>query len=92
MFFAEGTRSPDGRLGEFKKGGFAVALENKFPILPVTVNGSRKVLPKGSVDVHPGRITVTVGDPIDTTGYDHDAMGALMKKTRDVIGGNLAPE
>lgn len=89
MFFAEGTRSADGRLGEFKKGGFAVALENSFPILPVTVNGSRNVLPKGSFDVHPGRIRVTVSDPIETAGYNHDTMGDLMLKTRQAVSAKL---
>jgi 1-acyl-sn-glycerol-3-phosphate acyltransferase len=91
MFFAEGTRSADGRLGEFKKGGFAVALENSFPILPVTVNGSRKVLPKGSVDFHPGRIRVTVGDPINTRDYTHDTMGELIAKARQAVSSKLEP-
>lgn len=89
MFFAEGTRSLDGRLGDFKKGGFAVALENSFPVLPVTVNGSRKVLSKGSLEFRPGRIGVTVGDPIDTVGYDHSTMGSLIEKTRRTIQSNL---
>jgi 1-acyl-sn-glycerol-3-phosphate acyltransferase len=90
MFFAEGTRSADGRLGEFKKGGFAVALENGFPILPVTVNGSRKVLPKGGLEFHPGRIGVTVGDPIETAGRDHSAIPALIAETRRAIQSNLS--
>jgi 1-acyl-sn-glycerol-3-phosphate acyltransferase len=89
MFFAEGTRSADGRLKEFKKGAFNVALERNYPILPVTVNGSRAVLPKGSIEFTPGRITVTVADPIDTTGYGHDRMPKLMAKTRAAVQSNL---
>jgi 1-acyl-sn-glycerol-3-phosphate acyltransferase len=89
MFFAEGTRSPDGQLKEFKKGGFAAAIEKKFPILPITVNGSRKVLPKGALEFRPGRISLTVGDPIDTSDYDQQSMGDLMAKTRDVIESSL---
>jgi 1-acyl-sn-glycerol-3-phosphate acyltransferase len=89
MFFAEGTRSSDGRLKEFKKGGFNVALEKSYPILPVTVNGSRHVLPKGSIVFSPGRIQVVVGDPIDTRGYNHDTIIELMAKTREVIQSNL---
>lgn len=89
MFFAEGTRSADGCLSQFKKGAFAVALERHYPILPVTVNGSRAVLPKGSVVFTPGRITVTVSDPIETTGYDHERMGELMAKTRAAVQANL---
>jgi 1-acyl-sn-glycerol-3-phosphate acyltransferase len=89
MFFAEGTRSSDGRLQEFKKGAFNVALEKNFPILPVTVNGSRYVLPKKSIVFNPGRIRVVVGDPIDTHGYTHDSMADLMAKTRAAIQSNL---
>ena len=92
IFFAEGTRSSDGRLKDFKKGGFVVALEKSFPILPVTVNGSRKVLPKGSIVFSPGTITVNVADPIVTGGYTHETMPELMAKTHAVIKKNLVPD
>lgn len=85
MFFAEGTRSPDGRIQEFKKGGFTMAVEKGLPILPVTVNGSRKVLPKKSLCFTPGPIEVVVGDPIETTGYTHEDLPELMRRTRQVI-------
>lgn len=90
MFFVEGTRSPDGNLLKFKKGGFNVALARKYPILPITVNGSRHVLPKGSIVFRPGRITVTVGDPIDTHVYSVETITELMNRTRLVIQSNLA--
>jgi 1-acyl-sn-glycerol-3-phosphate acyltransferase len=89
IFFAEGTRSHDGRLRDFKKGGFVVALERNFPILPLTVNGSRNVLPKGSIVFKPGRISVVVGDPIETRGFTQDTMDKLIARTRDVIQSNL---
>jgi 1-acyl-sn-glycerol-3-phosphate acyltransferase len=89
MFFAEGTRSPDGRLQDFKKGAFNVALEKSYPILPVTVNGSRHVLPKASFVFTPGRIRVTIGDPIDTHEYNHETIAELMAKTRLTIQSNL---
>ncbi len=92
MFFAEGTRSADGKLRDFKKGGFVVAMERSFPILPITVNGSMNVLPKGSIVFRPGLITVTVGDPIDTHGYTQETMDALMAQTRRVIQSNLIAE
>jgi len=85
MFFAEGTRSPDGSIQEFKKGGFVMAVEKGLPILPVTVNGSRKVMPKKSLCFTPGPIEVVVGDPIETTGYSHDDLPELMRRTRQVI-------
>jgi len=85
MFFAEGTRSPDGSIQEFKKGGFVMAVEKGLPILPITVNGSRKVMPKNSLCFTPGPIEVVVGDPIETTGYTHDTLPELMRRTRQVI-------
>jgi 1-acyl-sn-glycerol-3-phosphate acyltransferase len=92
MVFAEGTRSPDGHIHEFKKGGFVTAVRRKIPILPVTVNGSRRVLPKGSLVVKPGKIQVVIGDPIDTSGYTTDIVQELIDKTRQVVIANFDPE
>ncbi|MFP4445116.1 MAG: lysophospholipid acyltransferase family protein [Desulfosudaceae bacterium] len=91
LFFAEGTRSADGRLQPFKKGGFIMAIQRQMPILPVTVNGSRKVLPKKSLFFSPGKIEVVVAPPIETTGYTMDDIGELMEKARIVIARNLDP-
>jgi len=89
MVFAEGTRSADGRIQEFKKGGFMTAIMRKLPILPVTVNGSRRVLPKGNLVVKPGKIQVVVGDPIETHGYTTATVQKLINKTRTVIMANF---
>lgn len=92
MVFAEGTRSPDGKIHDFKKGGFMMAVTRKMPILPVTVNGSRRVLPKKSLDMKPGRIQIVVGDPIDTSQYTHDNLQELIDKTRQAISSNFNPD
>ena len=89
MFFAEGTRSPDGTLRPFKKGGFMVALERGIPILPVTVNGSRKVLPKGAFAFTPGTIDVVISDPIPSSSYSRETMDELMAKTWQAVHANL---
>ncbi|MBN2398034.1 MAG: 1-acyl-sn-glycerol-3-phosphate acyltransferase [Deltaproteobacteria bacterium] len=91
LFFAEGTRSPDGAIHPFKRGGFATAVESGLPILPLTVNGSRKVLPKGALAFTRGSIEVVVGDPINTRGYTHDAIEELIAVTRDTIIANFNP-
>jgi len=92
MCFAEGTRSNDGKIKEFKKGGFVAAIENKFPILPVTVNGSARILSKGSLVFYPGLIEIVVGDPIDTHEYPLDRLQDLINKVRDVIISEHHPE
>lgn len=91
MVFAEGTRSSDGQIREFKKGGFIPAVVRKIPILPVTVNGSRRVLPKGSLVVKPGKIQVVIGDPIDTSSYTVETVQKLIDKTRQTIMLNFDP-
>jgi 1-acyl-sn-glycerol-3-phosphate acyltransferase len=85
MFFAEGTRSIDDTIAPFKKGGFVMSIEKGLPILPITVNGSRKILSKRSLIFHPGIIEVVVSDPIETTGYSREDLQALMDRTRNVI-------
>jgi len=85
MFFAEGTRSEEGEIGTFKKGGFFAAIETGFPILPVTINGSNKVLPKGGIVFSSNPIDVRVGNPIETKNYSKDNIENLMQTTRDCI-------
>ncbi len=91
MVFAEGTRSPDGLIHEFKKGAFVPAIERKIPILPVTINGSRRVLPKKSMSLRPGKIQVVIGNPIDTRACTHDDVQTLIDKTRQAIISNFNP-
>jgi 1-acyl-sn-glycerol-3-phosphate acyltransferase len=92
MVFAEGTRSPDGQIHEFKKGGFVTAVRRKIPILPVTVNGSRRVMRKGSFNLKPGKIQIVIGDPIDTSSYTTDTVQDLINKTRQTIIANFDPD
>ena len=91
--FAEGTRSDDGVVREFKAGGFLMALRAGLPIVPVTVNGSWRVLPdKRSMAFHPGPIQVIVGEPIETAEYSRKDLGALIERTRDAVLANLDPD
>jgi 1-acyl-sn-glycerol-3-phosphate acyltransferase len=92
MVFAEGTRSLDGQIHEFKKGGFVTAVRRKIPILPVTINGSRRIMRKGSFTLKPGKIQIVIGDPIDTSSYTTDTVQDLINKTRQTIITNFDPE
>lgn len=89
IFFAEGTRSRDGKIHDFKKGAFVTAIAKKLTILPITVNGSRKILTKGSWMITPGKIQVVVADPIETDGYSEKNLEELVKRTRDIIVSNF---
>ena len=69
VIFPEGTRSAEGVLQyPFKKGGFHMAMEASVPIVPVTVQGSRDILPKNGIRVKPGKIILTIGKGIYPDG------------------------
>jgi len=91
MFFAEGTRSADGTIHKFKKGAFATAVETGLPILPVTINGSRRILPKKSLVFNPGIMEVVIGRPVVTENFTHDNLNDLIDKTRNIIVSNFNP-
>lgn len=89
IIFPEGTRSNDGHLLKFRMGGIIMALKSGVPILPVTVNGSRFVLPKNTLALMPGKIEIVVGDVIDASTYDENNKNELMEKIRSAIHENL---
>lgn len=64
LFFAEGTRSEDGRLGPFKRGAFVLASLSGCDVVPMVIEGSRRILPKKSLRIRPGGIRITVLEPI----------------------------
>jgi len=75
--FPEGTRSPDGQLLPFKRGGFTLAVQSGAPIVPVVILGTRKINPKGSLTVHGGTVRLRFLPPIathDLTSKDQDAL------------------
>ena len=85
MLFAEGTRSHDGRLQPFKKGPFILAIEGGVPILPVSIVGSRPIMPKGSFRIGRGDIVVNIGEPISVTGLVHSDRDRLRETVRDAV-------
>jgi 1-acyl-sn-glycerol-3-phosphate acyltransferase len=89
LFFAEGTRSRDGTIGPFKKGGFRTAQIAGWPILPVVVHGSRKVLPSGDLRVTPGTIEVEVLAPIQKEEVAARPWEEIMQDVRQRIVKNF---
>jgi 1-acyl-sn-glycerol-3-phosphate acyltransferase len=86
--FPEGTRTPDGRLQEFKPGAFKIAVKAGVPIVPVTIRGTFALLPKTSLAPIPGPVDVFIHAPIDTDGYAGDVPG-LVARTKETIGSAL---
>jgi 1-acyl-sn-glycerol-3-phosphate acyltransferase len=81
----EGTRTLDGRLGPFKRGGFLMALETGLDILPVVQRGAYGINHKGTRVIRPGRIEVMIEAPIPTAGYTKDMVGELIEQVRRVF-------
>jgi 1-acyl-sn-glycerol-3-phosphate acyltransferase len=86
LFYAEGTRSRDGKIQEFKKGGVSLALRAGLPIVPMSVSGTRKFLPRGCAVIRPGgRVRIVLGEPILATGLPFDARDELNERVREIV-------
>ncbi|HKP86904.1 MAG TPA: lysophospholipid acyltransferase family protein, partial [Blastocatellia bacterium] len=82
VVYPEGTRSRDGRLLPFKKGAFMMAIDAGVHIVPITISGGTKIMPKGEVKVFPSTVRITLHEPIDTKGYSKDNVAELVELTR----------
>ena len=85
LIFPEGTRTRDGDLGVFKKGGFHLATKAGVPIVPVALRGTRELMPRGSLLLRSGTITVVLGEPIPTQGLSDEDRTTLSERVRSVV-------
>ncbi|MDL1969719.1 MAG: 1-acyl-sn-glycerol-3-phosphate acyltransferase [Candidatus Desulfofervidaceae bacterium] len=85
VVFPEGTRSRDGRIGPFKSGGIVLALRAGVPIVPVTIIGTRHILPKGGMRVQPGKVIIVVDKPIEVAGYTERDKNRLANLLRAIV-------
>jgi 1-acyl-sn-glycerol-3-phosphate acyltransferase len=90
LLFPEGTRSRDGALGAFKKGGFHLAIDAGAPIVPVALRGTRELMPRGSLLLRPGQVTVTIGEPIPTEDLAPEDRNALLERVHATISQMLS--
>jgi len=86
LVFPEASRTIDGTMKRFKGGIFLLAIEHGLPIVPVSVSGSRIVMPKRRFMVLPATVVVTVHAPIATRGLARDDARALAERVRGIIG------
>ncbi len=92
IIYAEGTRSPDGRVARFKAGSFLLAIQAGLPIVPLSILGTRAVMPKGRLRTEPAHVTLVVHDPIQPPALAeptvHDAK-ALADRIHDIVAGPI---
>jgi 1-acyl-sn-glycerol-3-phosphate acyltransferase len=92
LIYPEGTRSPDGRLQEFKKGAVVLGIKAGVPIVPVLCSGAQRIMAKRSMVIHPGEILVEFLEPIDASEYSWEERDALNQRVHDAMAKGLPPE
>jgi 1-acyl-sn-glycerol-3-phosphate acyltransferase len=85
LAFPEGTRSPDGKIHPFKKGPFILALNSQYAILPVSISGTRNILPKKKLKIKSGKVRVQIHSPINTLELKLNKRDDLLKSTQEVV-------
>ena len=90
--FPEGTRSRSGRLAEFKLGVFSLAVRAGVPVVPLGIQGTHEFLPKGSVLINPGPVSVLIGDPIFSSNWKRSSKNQIAEDAREQISLLLSKE
>ncbi len=85
VIFPEGTRSMNGQIRSFKKGGFIMAIDSKVPIVPVIVHGTRKIMPKTTLRIQPNNVLIDIKKPIRTADFTRKEKDQLMSHVRNLI-------
>lgn len=89
VIFPEGTRSKANSVGEFKSASLRLATKAQVPIVPITINGSYKILEANGGLIRPANIDITVSEPINPGEYDTYKANELMDKIKNIIVENL---
>ncbi len=85
LVFPEGTRSPDGKIHSFKKGPFVMAINTGIPVLPISISGTRNILPKKKLRIRSGRVKVKIHSPIPTADLQMDDRHNLLEETHKQV-------
>jgi 1-acyl-sn-glycerol-3-phosphate acyltransferase len=85
LILPEGTRTRDGKLGKFKRGGFMLALETGLDILPIVQNGAYRINHRGSRLIRPGKIRYAIQPAVSTAGFTKDNQAVLIERVRAVF-------
>ncbi len=89
VIFPEGTRSADGTVGPFKAGGLRLATKARVPIVPITISGSKNIMPKGTSIIRSASVKVIISPPLLPEEYKDMDSNQISGIVRNVIISNL---
>ncbi|MDR0758026.1 MAG: 1-acyl-sn-glycerol-3-phosphate acyltransferase [Tannerella sp.] len=95
IVFPEGSRSHNGKMSRFHKGAFLVALSQHLPVVPITINGAYKILPKGTLNVRPHRMEMVIHAPLridENVQHEKNGVQAFADNVRNIIAADLWDE
>lgn len=90
VIFPEGTRSKTGELGEFKAGSFKLAVKSKRPLVPITIDGTRKIMEANNYKIKAETVNLYIHKPIDTTQLSKEEIAELPEKVKAIIEADLS--
>lgn len=89
LIFPEGTRSHDGRIQAFRRGGFFLALESQAAVVPISIRGTYELMPRGTIFAKKGKVQVLFHAPVSVRGYDTANMPVLIDRVKGIIESGL---
>lgn len=92
LIYPEGTRSPDGRLQDFKKGTAVMAIKAGVPLVPIACSNAHRIMKKREMKIYPGEILVEFLPPIDSTRYALEQREELNQRLHDELAAGLPPD
>jgi 1-acyl-sn-glycerol-3-phosphate acyltransferase len=92
LIFPEGTRSRDGKIQKFRRGGFFLAVSSQAPIVPISIQGTFELMPKGSFFVKKGALKVVFHPPVPVPGSPTDDINSFMDKVKRNIQSGLGQD
>ncbi|MGA6924621.1 MAG: lysophospholipid acyltransferase family protein [Desulfosarcina sp.] len=92
LIFPEGTRSRDGNILPFKKGGFVLSVDAGVPIVPIIIRGTGSIIPKGHFMIRPAPVSMRILDPVETAGYTRKTKDQLLDRIRSILIDHIQEE
>ena len=89
VVFPEGTRSRGDKMGEFKSGSFKLATKSKVPIVPLTIDGTYRVMEANKILIKPSNINFYVHKPIYTDKLSKEEITKLPETVEHIIRSKL---